>query len=79
MEIVVYVSETCGYCTKQKEFMNKQGIDYVEKNINKVEENFLEFQELGGVAIPYTVKREEGMVVDTITGFHREKLLEALK
>lgn len=36
MKILVYTTNSCVYCIKAKEFLQKYGIDYTEKQINKL-------------------------------------------
>ncbi|MFB5167164.1 MULTISPECIES: glutaredoxin family protein [Parageobacillus] len=78
MEIVVYSTKNCIYCKKQKEFLMGQGIEFEERDIHENEEYFREFKALGGYGTPFTIKKENGIIVSKITGFNREKLLAEL-
>lgn len=78
MEIIVYSSTGCGFCTKQKEFLTLKGIDFEEKDINNNDKYFKEFTELKGTGVPLTIVKEAGEVVSVVTGFNREKLSEVL-
>ncbi len=33
MNVVIYTTPTCGYCYQAKEFLSRQGVPYVEKNV----------------------------------------------
>ena len=33
MKVVVYTTPTCGYCYQAKQFLSRQGIPFVEKNV----------------------------------------------
>jgi len=78
MEVIVYSSNSCGFCTKQKEFLKDKGIVFEEREVNTNEQYFQEFKELGGSGVPFTIVKEAGETVSTITGFNKEKLSEIL-
>lgn len=78
MEVIVYSMENCGFCTKQKEFLEKYGIDFEIRDINKNEEYYKEFKELGGLGTPFTIKKVSGEIEAKIMGFNEKKLLKAL-
>lgn len=78
MEIIVYSSKDCGYCLKQKEFLEKKGFKFEIRDISDDEKYFNEFKELGGIGTPLTIKKDSGQVVDKILGFNVEKLLKLL-
>ncbi|MEB2301547.1 glutaredoxin family protein [Lysinibacillus xylanilyticus] len=78
MEVVVYSSKGCGFCTKQKEFLTEKGIAFEERDIDTNAQHFQEFKELKGAGVPFTIVKEAGEIVSTITGFKREKLSKIL-
>ena len=56
MEIIVYSSKSCGYCSNQKDFFfNKNGIVFEERDVNSNEQYLQEFEALGGVGVPFTL------------------------
>jgi len=78
MEVIVYSSNGCGFCTKQKEFLKEKGIVFEEREVNTNEQYFREFEELGGLGVPLTIVKEAGETVSTIIGFNREELSKIL-
>lgn len=78
MEVVVYSSMGCGFCTKQKEFLKEKGIPFEERDINKNAQYYKEFKELGGAGVPFTVVKEASEIVSKVTGFNREFLSKLL-
>ncbi|MBA2871546.1 glutaredoxin [Anoxybacillus calidus] len=78
MEVIVYSVKNCKYCKEQKEFLTEKGIEFEERDIYENEEYFQEFKELGGYGTPFTIKKENGIIVSKIRGFNQEKLLDEL-
>lgn len=78
MEVIVYSSNGCGFCTKQKKFLKEKGIVFEEREVNTNEQYFQEFEELGGSGVPLTIVKEAGETVSTIIGFNREELSKIL-
>ncbi|MER2006396.1 MAG: glutaredoxin family protein [Psychrobacillus sp.] len=78
MEIIVYSSKSCGYCSNQKDFLNKNGIVFEERDVNSNEQYLQEFEALGGVGVPFTLLKESGETVAVISGFDKQKLSEIL-
>lgn len=33
-KVIIYSSDTCGYCTMAKDYFREKGIDFVEKNVS---------------------------------------------
>jgi glutaredoxin 3 len=33
MKVTVYTTPTCGYCYQAKQFLQRQGVSFVEKNV----------------------------------------------
>lgn len=77
MEVIVYSSKNCGWCTKQKDFLLEKGISFEEKDVEN-HENFKEFEKLGGQGTPFTVIKTSGKISDTVSGFNKEKLTALL-
>ncbi|MCM3006831.1 glutaredoxin family protein [Priestia koreensis] len=78
MEIIVYSSANCGFCKKQREFLEKHEIAFTEKDIHQSKDIFDEFQALGGYGTPFTIIRENGHISKKVMGFNRHQLLEEL-
>ena len=69
--LIMYSSETWGFCTLAKEFLQEQEIEYIVKDIYKDQEAYLEFLEYGFTGVPAFVGDGE-----IFTGFNEQKLLE---
>lgn len=78
MEIIVYSSKSCGYCSKQKDFLNEKGIAFEEREVSSNEQYFQEFKALGGVGVPLTLLKESGETIAVISGFDKQKLTEII-
>jgi uncharacterized membrane protein YhaH (DUF805 family)/glutaredoxin len=53
--VVLYMTSWCGYCKQAMAHMDKQGIAYTKKDIERYEVYKHEFQALGGGGVPYIV------------------------
>lgn len=78
MEILVYTQKNCGYCTQAKEYLTTNNIKYIDINIHETKDIYNEFQKLGGKATPFIVKKNGTTVIDTFTGFNKEKIKELI-
>jgi glutaredoxin-like protein NrdH len=78
MEIIVFSTKNCGYCAKQKEFLNEHNIKFEERDIHEDEKYYNEFKKLGGLGTPFTIKKVSGEIVSTIMGFDEKQLLKKL-
>lgn len=78
MEIIVYSSKSCGYCSRQKDFLNENGIVFEERDVNTNKHHYDEFKALGGLGVPHTIIKESGETVAVISGFDKQKLSEIL-
>ncbi len=70
--VVVYTSDTCGYCHQAKEYLGQKGIAYEEKNVSRDAAARKELMAQGFMGVP-VIKVDN----ETIQGFDQEKL-EAL-
>ena len=77
MDVIVYSSDFCIHCKRQKEFLEKLNIPFKEVDVNS--EGKDEFIELGGIGTPLTVIKKGDELVSKITGFNEKQLREALK
>lgn len=72
-EVVVYSSSTCPYCTSLKEYLDKNNVEYVEKNISTDAQARADLMEKGHMGVPVTVIGDKEIV-----GFDQAKIKEAL-
>jgi glutaredoxin-like YruB-family protein len=73
-EIKVYTTRTCPWCVRLKEFLQQNGVDYIERHVDTDDEALAEFNELDvGRGVPVTVI--DGQVVK---GFDQARLRELL-
>ncbi|WP_112179762.1 glutaredoxin family protein [Paraliobacillus zengyii] len=79
MEVIVYSADSCIYCKKQRDFLERQGIDFVEKDIRKSKDSLNEFKELEGKGTPLTIIKEDDEIVTKITGFNHKQLVQVLQ
>lgn len=53
--VELYATDWCGYCAKTRELFEKNGIEYVEFDIEKDAEAHARFKAMGGNGVPLTV------------------------
>jgi glutaredoxin-like YruB-family protein len=75
MNVVVYTTPTCGYCYQAKEFLSRQGIPFVEKNVAADRRAATEMVQLSG---------QQGVPVisvdgEVVVGFNQPRLAQLLK
>lgn len=71
--VVIYTSDTCGYCHQAKDYLNNKGVAYVEKNVSTDMEARKELMENGFMGVPVIYVDDE-----VIHGFDRRRLDELL-
>ena len=75
MNVVVYTTPTCGYCYQAKEFLARQGVPFVEKNVAADRRAAQEMVRMSGQqGVP--VITVDGQVV---VGFNQPRLMQLLK
>ncbi|HSJ54069.1 MAG TPA: glutaredoxin domain-containing protein [Anaerolineae bacterium] len=75
MKVTVYTTPTCGYCYQAKQFLNRQGVSFVEKNVAADRKAAMEMVRVSGQqGVP--VITVDGQVV---VGFDQPRLMELLK
>lgn len=52
---IVYSSTNCHYCGQLKQYLNDQGIDYEERNIDTNPEHAQQLESMGLMSVPVTV------------------------
>lgn len=72
--VVVYTSNTCGYCTMAKEYLQSINVEYTEKNVSTDLEARKELMAQGFMGVPVIFVDEE-----IVQGFDKTKLDELLK
>ena len=50
--IEIYTTPTCGYCKQAKAYMDRQGIEYHEKDVENDMDFKREYRERGGSGVP---------------------------
>ena len=71
--VVIYSSNTCGYCTMAKEYFNENNVEYTEKNVSTDLEARKELMSKGFMGVPVIYVEDE-----VIQGFDKSKLDELL-
>ncbi len=70
--VVVYTSNTCGYCHEAKKYLDENGVSYTEKNVSTDMEARKELMDQGFMGVPVILVDDE-----VIQGFDKRRL-EAL-
>lgn len=70
-EVVIYTSDTCGYCHAAKDYLDSLGVKYTEKNVSQDVEARKELIQKKFMGVPVIIVGEE-----TIQGFNKERLSE---
>lgn len=73
-KVVVYTSNTCGYCHMAKDYLNENNIDFEEKNVSTDAAARKELMSQGFMGVPVIFVDDE-----VIQGFDKTKLEELLK
>ena len=76
MEVVVFTSQRCGHCHRQKEWMEENKVKFIEKDVD-LEVNKTEFINKGGRGTPLTIVTN-GNEEKSILGFNKELLNKVL-
>ena len=75
MKVTVYTTPTCGYCYQAKQFLQRQGVSFVEKNVASDRNAAMEMVRISGQqGVP--VIAVDGQVV---VGFDQPRLMHLLK
>jgi len=73
-KVVVFSSNTCGYCTMAKEYLTEKGVAYEERNVSNDIEARKELMSKGFMGVPVIYVEDE-----VIQGFNKAKLDELLE
>ncbi len=81
MKVVVYTTPTCSYCYQAKEFLSRQGIRFVEKNVAADRQAATEMVRVSGQqGVPViTVDAGDGRRPAVVVGFDQPRLMQLLK
>lgn len=72
--VVIYTSNTCGYCHLAKDYLNENNIEYTEKNVSSDPQARKELMNQGFMGVPVIFVDEE-----VVQGFDKDRLEELLK
>ncbi len=72
-KVIIYSSDSCGYCVAAKQYLNENNIEYTEKNIGNDMEARNELIKMGHMGVPVLLIDGEEVV-----GFDKPKLDELL-
>ena len=51
-DVILYATSWCGYCAKTRDLLQREGVPYVEMDIEKSSQGRAEYEALGGGGIP---------------------------
>lgn len=54
-EVVMYATQSCGYCAKARSYFDNRGVAFEERDIEKSARAHAEWKSLGGVGTPLIV------------------------
>jgi glutaredoxin 3 len=70
MKVVIYTTETCGYCRMAKNFLRERGIQFIEKDVSRDRAAANEMVGRSGqMGVPVIIIDDE-----VVVGFDRERL-----
>lgn len=72
-KVVVFSSDSCGYCTMAKDFLKSNSVEFVEKNVSKDMEARQELMKKGFMGVPVIYVDDE-----VVHGFDKVKLEQLL-
>jgi Glutaredoxin and related proteins len=71
--VVIYSSNSCGYCAMAKDYFNEKGVAYTEKNVSTDIEARKDLMSKGFMGVPVIYVEDE-----VIQGFDKARLDELL-
>jgi len=72
--VVIFTSDTCGYCNMAKDYFNELNVEYTEKNVSKDVSARKELMSKGFMGVPVIYVDDE-----IIQGFDKQRLDELFK
>jgi glutaredoxin len=73
--IIVYTSNTCGYCHATLDYFKENGIEVTEKNVSKNIEYRKELLDKGFMSVPVIIIGDN----EPIVGFNKEQISQLLE
>lgn len=73
-KIIIYTSDTCGYCHMAKDYLDSKGVDFEEKNVSTDVNARKELMTQGFMGVP-VIKVDS----EIIEGFDKNRLDELLR
>ncbi|MFB6166911.1 MAG: glutaredoxin domain-containing protein [Candidatus Nanohaloarchaea archaeon] len=74
-EVEIFTTPTCPYCRKLKQWMEQEGIDYVEHNVAEDREQAMRMiRRTGQQGVPQTFVGDEAII-----GFQPQKVKQAME
>lgn len=70
-EVIMFTSDTCGYCHAAKDYLDSLGVKYTEKNVSQDVEARKELIQKKFMGVPVIIVGDE-----TIQGFNKDRLSE---
>lgn len=70
VDVIVYTTDTCPYCTMMVDFLTRQDIPFEERNVTRQPEFVQELVQLGAAGVPTSVVRGE-----TVVGYDPQRIL----
>ncbi len=67
--VIVFSSNSCGYCTMAKDYLNEKGVSFTEKNVSSDVEARKELMAKGFMGVPVIYVDDE-----VIQGFDKARL-----
>ena len=78
-QIIIFTTNTCGYCGMVKKYLGAKGHSYVEVNLDEHPERQAEALSLSGaLTVPVTVVIKEDDSREVIVGYNLAKLAPAV-
>lgn len=71
--VIIYSSNSCGYCALAKEYLQEKGVSYEEKNISTDPAARKELMQKGYMGVPVIIVKGEEIV-----GFDKARLEQLL-
>jgi mycoredoxin len=76
-KVIIYSTTHCAFCKVEKQYLQKIGVEYAEKDIETDQDAYNELmQKMGGAVQGVPVTDIDGTIV---VGFDRNKINDALK
>lgn len=73
-KVIVYTSNTCGYCHAAKDYLDSLNVEYEERNVSTSMDARKELMQQGFMGVPVLLVDDE-----VIQGFDKAKIDQLLK